>query len=875
MSIEGVETPQSAAYLDSFGEWLGQRRRALGLTRSELAACAGCSVSTLRKIEADERRPSRQLAALLAGCLRIPAEAQLAFLDAARGAGRVERLGAPVSAAGIPSARPTSNLPAPTTPLIGREAEMATLTRLLASPGCRLLTLVGPGGIGKTRLALEAACLQQEAFADGVFFASFAATGSPEFLPSVIAQAIGLNFSGPADPRAQLVNYLRNKALLLLLDNLEHLLEGAGLLVELLGRAPGVKLLVTSRERLELQGEWVFEVQGLPLPPDDQAEGAGDYSAVELFVRRAQRTSTNAEPAEADWPFIARICRLVEGMPLAIELAAAWTHLLSCREIAWELEQGLDILATALRDVPDRHRSMRAVFDHSWKLLSLAEKESLKRLSLFQGGFGRQAAREVAGATLPLLSALASKSLVRRAADGRYSLHELVRQYAAGRLAEDPEGEAAARGQHSVYYTDLAARLEGDLRGARQLEALAEMDMEIENVRAAWQWAVRQGQLAATRKPIRAFWSFYDIRGRFQEAEAGFGWAADELDRALIAKGQPDPAVQVLCSYTRAQQGWFCLRLGRFAEAQSLAQPCLSVLRAANANAELVDALQHAGALDRLMGGYARSRKAFQEMHCLALKSGDTWNAAIAEGNVGLAAGALGDYEEARERMGATVVAFRALGDERMLAVSLHFLGEIYCALQAYDDAQACLQESLALNRSIGDRWIQAMTLRVLGKVARASGSAAEAVSHFRESLALAREIGEHWNMLQALNGLGSATLALGEFAESRAAFSEALTMAWEMQALPELLEAVTGMSRWWMQQGSPEVAVEPICFVLNQPAATKQTKEAAHELWSEMEGGLTAAQIEVAQANVQHLSLEAIVESILSPIPTIAFRFD
>jgi predicted ATPase/DNA-binding XRE family transcriptional regulator len=863
MDTDILPGADQAAQLVSFGEWLAQRRRALGLTRSELAACAGCSVSALRKIEADDRRPSRQLAALLAGCLRIPAEELPAFLDAARGARLVERLGAPVRAA---SHRPTWNLPAPTTPLIGREAERATLSQLLADPGCRLLTLVGPGGIGKTRLALETACLQWEAFPGGVFFASFAATGSPEFLEAVIAQAVGLNFSGPAEPRTQLVNYLRNKQVLLLLDNLEHLLEGAGLLVELLTQAPGVKLLVTSRERLELQGEWVFEVQGLPLPPDDQVQGPEGYSAVELFVQRARQTSSNLELTEADWPSVVRICRLVEGMPLAIELAAAWLHLLSCREIAWEIEQGLDILATTRRDVPDRHRSLRAVFDHSWKLLSTAEQESLKRLSLFQGGFSRQAAREVAGASLPLLSSLASKSLVRREAAGRYSLHELVRQYAAGRLAEDAEAEAVTRDRHSIYYTDRVAQLEGTLKGAQQLEALAEMDLEMGNIRAAWQWAVREGRLLAARKPIRAFWSFYDIRGRFQEAEAAFAWAAEVLDRASTVNRQADPAAEllVLRSYVRAQQGWFSLRVGRFAEAHALLRPALIVLRSARADPELVDALQHAGALARLTGDYARSREFFQEMHCLSLKNGDVWNATIAEGNIGLAAQAVGDYEEARARMGATVVAFRELGDERMLAVSLHFLGEVHGALRAYDDAHACLQESLAFSCSIGDRWIHAMTLRVLGKVACASGAPAEAVSHFRVSLALAREIGEHWNMLQALNGLGSATLALGECAESRAAFTEALTMAWEMRALPDLLEAVTGISRWRMHEGSPEAAVGPVYFVLDHPAATKQTKETAHELWSELERRLTAAQLEEAQANAQHLSLEAIVESIL-----------
>ena len=301
----------------------------------------------------------------------------------------------------------------------------------------------------------------------------------------------------------------------------------------MLASAPGLMLLVTSRERLDLQVEWVFEVQGLPVPASERVEEPESYSAVALFVQRARRARQTFALTAPNKPHVVRICQLVEGMPLAIELAAAWVPTLSCQEIAAEIQHGLNILTTRLRDVPERQRSLLAVFDQSWELLTEDEQRTLRQLSIFRGGFQREAAQAVAGATLPLLSGLASKSVLRRTAAGRYGLHELMRQYVAGRLGEVPEEEAAARERHSIYYTDYMAGLERDLKGFRQMETLAAMDADIDNIRSAWRWAVRRGDLAAIRRPVRAFWYFYDIRGWFQEAQAAFGWAAEELERSL------------------------------------------------------------------------------------------------------------------------------------------------------------------------------------------------------------------------------------------------------------------------------------------------------------------------------------------------------
>jgi DNA-binding SARP family transcriptional activator len=315
----------------------------------------------------------------------------------------------------LEQAQVAHNLPPQLTSFIGREEELAEILRLLCDdPDCRLLTLIGPGGIGKTRLALRAAEQALNTFSDGVYFVPLVGVSGPEFLVSTIADALNIFFSSEGDPRGQLLSHLGEKEMLLVLDSFEHLLGGVGLLSEIVLTAPQVKLLVTSRTRLNLKEEWGFEVEGMRYPLTDEAEGQAleTYSAVQLFVERAHRVRTGFELLAEDVPAVLQICQLVAGMPLGIELAVFWLRMMPCQEIAHRIEQSLDFLTTSIHNVPERHRSLRAVFEHSWLLLSEDERTVFSRLSVFRGGFHSRAAGRVAGATLPLLSALVDRSLL-------------------------------------------------------------------------------------------------------------------------------------------------------------------------------------------------------------------------------------------------------------------------------------------------------------------------------------------------------------------------------------------------------------------------------------------------------------------------------
>ena len=484
------------------------------------------------------------------------------------------------------------NVPTPLTPLVGREAELAEVQTRLRDPSCRLLTLVGPGGVGKTHLALKVASDLLSGgplsrFADGVTVVRLGFLPAVEAIVSAIAQALDLSLSEGAHPRQQVVNYLTEKQLLLVMDGFEHLPAGAGLLVELLHAAPGLKILVTSRARLGVQVEHQFPLGGLACPGrlPDVPESLASMPAIQLYLSSARRIQPGFEVSAADLLAIARVCRLVHGMPLAILLAATWTGMLTPAEIASQLEgesgRGLDLLQADSQDLPARQRSMRAVFDHSWDLLAARERQVLAGLSVFRDSFSLEAARQVASASLRELRALMDRSLLQRTAAGRYAMHELLRQYAQERLEGALGAAQVARDRHSAYF---AAAVEGrwaDLQGPRHQEALAEIGAELGNLHTAWNWAVDCGQIVQLDQAIEGLCYFFQWLGRYEEGEslcrrAVEGLATPDPPRASPATAAAD-WVRVRAK-ALAWQGVFCHRLGRREQAWEFLQQSLDLL---------------------------------------------------------------------------------------------------------------------------------------------------------------------------------------------------------------------------------------------------------------------------------------------------------
>ncbi len=400
------------------------------------------------------------------------------------------------------AAPPPHNLPPQLTPLVGRAQELAQIAAYLNNPAAQLITLVGAGGMGKTRLALHVAerSIDPEMnldapFADGVFLIPLSDAAASEdargALFQTIADTLGVELKSKLPAQAQLLNYLRDKSALLILDNFEQFVSEARALSDILRYAPRVRVIATTRVRLNLKHEYLLEIGGLEYPVlrGLPLDAMLDYSGISLFVQCAQRARSNFELTEENALDVARICGLVEGAPLGIELAASWLRMLSPQEIASEIEASLDFLVTAAQDAPERHRSVRAVFEYSWNLLSPREQEIFRSLAVFRGGFDRDAAAQVVGASLPVLAGLVDKSLLRRSAAGRYAIHELLHLYANEKLSQDKENERV-HDAHCRYFAELLTRHQAQLQSEDVGSALTALGAERENVRAAWSWAV-------------------------------------------------------------------------------------------------------------------------------------------------------------------------------------------------------------------------------------------------------------------------------------------------------------------------------------------------------------------------------------------------
>ncbi len=467
----------------------------------------------------------------------------------------------PGEAASLPSIPPAipSNLPAATTPLIGRENELSQLADLLANPNHRLVTILGPGGMGKSRLALAAGRASLPHFADGVFWIELTALTSAEEIARAIGDSLGYPFQNdPRPPRQQLLDYLRARQMLLLLDNFEHLLDGAELLIALLEAAPGLHLLVTSRERLRLHAETVFRLDGLtcPLVSAEGQAALDDYAALHLFVESVRRTVHDYTPSDDHWPAITRICRMVDGMPLGILLAASWVEHLPPAEIADEIAANIAFLGQDLRDLDPRHRTIEAVFEQSWRRLKEEEQQALMGLSVFAGGFDRDAAKAVAGAALPILTGLVEKALLWRVGDGRYDLHELIRQLARQKILATGE-EQNRLGLHSSWFLGLVHRQEKRLKSGEEEQSIRLLELERENIRAAWQWAARNGKIDGMLAALEALGIFHNRPGRWEEGEGLLTGAINALDAPV------EPQAHLLVAWLLAWRGTIQHRTGQ------------------------------------------------------------------------------------------------------------------------------------------------------------------------------------------------------------------------------------------------------------------------------------------------------------------------
>lgn len=716
---------------------------------------------------------------------------------------------APAPPPALPPGR--SQLPTFGTSFVGREDEVREIARLMLDPACRLLTVVGLGGMGKTRLAVQAAGTLREggAFPGGVVCVNLAPVTNPANLMSAVAEALGLPLQGPEEPSRQVARLLAPLRLLLVLDNFEHLVGMTGGLVALLEACPHLKLLVTSRERLNVQEEWVLPLEGL-VPPGRPASGE-DHPGAQLFTVRARRGGLRFALTPETLPDVLELCRLVHGSPLAIELAATWTRVLPVGEVLAELRRSLDFLVDVGGRGPARHASLRVVFEHSWRLLGGREQAVLARLSVFRSPFRREAAAEVAGASLPLLAALMDKSLLLAVPGGRYGRHPLLYDYTAEKLAGHPAEQARVQETHARYFLRLLAGAGGALAGPGQRAALRELEADFENLRAAWEWAAAGGEFAALREAARVLQVFFARTGRYREGIEFLGGTAAHLG----ANPAADP---VTLGELLIHQAELALSLGALPEAETLVGRGLHLVGDASGWAT-VAGWRALGVIERRRGRYAEARGYWQRALELAETQGSPeasrlWNL------LGLAEQGLGHHERAEHCYGRALHLSRERGHLTETARVLNNLGALLILSHRLEEARGVLEEGLSTARDLASPVEVTHFLNNLAYVTGQLGHYAQAEVYAGEALTHAQSTERGPLIAEVLETLGRLKLAQHQPAEARARFVQSLGAAWPVREWPILLQDLEGMAEVSVQEHQDAQAAFLLRLILAHPAA-------------------------------------------------------
>jgi predicted ATPase/DNA-binding SARP family transcriptional activator/TolA-binding protein len=756
-------------------------------------------------------------------------------------------------------------LPPQFTPFVGRHAELAAISERLDDPDCRLLTVLGVGGAGKTRLAIQAAGERRGDYWHGIYFVPLANVESAASLVYAIAAALDFSFEGQKPARAQLLAHLGELEMLLVLDNFEHLLdEGAPLVQAILAEAPGLQLLVTSRERLQLQAEWIIVLEGLTLPPPQaEIEEAVPSDAEQLFHASARRVQT--EPLDTETAAVSHICRLVEGLPLAIELAAS--SLLSHRpqDIADQIQRNLDFLATQMRDVPARQRSLRATFNYSWDLLDERTQTLFARLAVFRGPFDEAAAAAVAQAQPQDLQKLTAKSLLRQIENDHYTLHEALRPYASEKLVATPQVALDTQQRHAEYYGHFLRQLHQDLDGGhRQLQAVATVNQAWDNVAAGWRWAAGRGESKLLSTYLAPLNQWLTLRGFFHEGLPLYEQAVQTLQ---ANSGEEKSAVlgQLLGCL-----GFFQVRLRKLEEAAHNLERSAALLTALELPEQSIRPLGGLANLAFRQGNYEQAKAHYESILALSqqLDRPDV-TAATLEG-LALVANYQGNLPRALELLHQTVALHRQIDDRHALANSLGNLAATLIDTEAYMEAIPYFEESLALWEELGDEYTRRHVLQNMGEALLKAGDDERAEKIFAEALRISKR--HNYPAGYSYWGLGEIYLQRRAHEQGQQYFRKALAQSGTDF---ERLRALLGWAKVRSALGYDNEAATYLELIQQHPATPALDREEATRRLEALEARLSSPSQTTVRRKGTSASLQDAATSLQHTIATILASAD
>lgn len=690
------------------------------------------------------------------------------------------------------------NLPANIPPTFGRQEDAARIETLLEEPDCHLITLAGPGGVGKTHLALQVARNMADEFRDGTFFVSLSPVRDPPLVPNTIARTLGIEASPGHSVLESLSARLRDKEMFLVLDNFEHLMPSAPLVADLLSSSPHLRMLVTSRARLRLRAEQVYTVPPLALPPlDDPAlpEVISQFPSVAMFAERAALVRPGFAVNDANARVVAEICHRLEGLPLAIELAAARLNVLPVQALLARLENRLRVLTGGARDLPTRQQTLRATIEWSYDLLSQAQQALLRILSVFAGGCAFDALEDIHGAEdgegaggagnveceeglLETLSTLVDNSLVVReeqaGGDVRFRMLETVREYAFERLVASGD-EDQIRRRHAEYYLRLAQRAQAELRGPQQLEWLNGLDTDHNNLRVALRWALdgseheggTEAGLELGMRAAAALCRFWEMRGYLSE---GRQW----LDELLARRQAVAPESRAIALRSA---GILALGQGDLTRSAELCSESLQLYTAMGDTPGRAGALNSLGNARRELDDLEGAQALYEQGLALYREMGDPLGIAVVLNNLGAVTQLRGDLAHSAELYEESLALRRASDDTRGVAYTLNRLGGIAHQQGDLGRAEALCRESLQMRHKLGDKHGTILTLTTLATITYDQGDDAATTDLIEQSLVLCRELGETWGLASGLRILGSIAQRRGGYEQARQLYEESFNL--------------------------------------------------------------------------------------------------